>query len=56
MKSLCKVIKKLFKAKAHFPRPDLAGRNIEIGVDWIFTSVQDISFGTGKAPISSEKH
>ena len=55
MKSLCKVIKKLFKAKAHFPRPDLAGRNIEIGVDLVFTSVEDISFETEKGPIAKEK-
>ena len=54
MKSLCKAIKKLFKAKAHLPGPELAGRNMEIGVD-ILTSVEDISFEIEKRPMAKEK-
>ena len=42
MNSLCKVIKKLFKAKAHLPLPVLAGKNMEIGVEFV-SLVQDIS-------------
>lgn len=54
MKSLCKVIKKLFKAKAHFPRPDFTGKNMEIGVD-VFTSVQDISWEIEYGPTTKGK-
>jgi hypothetical protein len=32
----------LFKAKAHLPWPELAGKNMEIGVEFV-TSVQHIS-------------
>ena len=42
IKSLCKVTRKLFNAKAHLPRPDLAGKNMEIGVECV-TSVRHIS-------------
>ena len=41
-KSLCKVTRKLFRAKAHLPWPDLAGKNMEIGVEFV-TSRQHIS-------------
>ena len=42
IKSLCKVTRKLLKAKAHLPRPDLAGKNMAIGVEF-FTSRPHIS-------------
>jgi hypothetical protein len=44
MKSLCKETRKLFKAKAHLPRPDFAGKNMEIGVEFV-TSRLHISCG-----------
>jgi hypothetical protein len=33
----------LFKAKAHLPWPDLAGKNMEIGVEFV-TSMSHISW------------
>ena len=46
-------MRKLFKAKAHRPKPVSAGKNIEIGVD-IFISLERISCEIPKGPIVKE--
>jgi hypothetical protein len=54
-KSLCKATRKLFRAKAHLPRPELAGKNMAIGVEFV-TSMQHVSCEIEKGPIIKEKH
>ena len=50
-KSLCKEIRKLFKAKAHRPQPELEGRKIEIGVV-TFISLEYISSEIENGPMT----
>ena len=47
--------RKLFKAKAHLPRPELAGKNMEIAVEFV-TSKEHISCEIEKGPENKEEN
>ena len=46
-------MRKLFKAKAHRPKPVSAAKNVEIGMD-TFISMESISWEIPKGPIIRE--